>query len=681
MISKHSSRSSNRYHGLKENSDLTDEHNIPQYEESFSDEFYSSPGYIPHFSNNIDSGSEVSDMDDFTQTTLNLQLNTKQNNKIENSETFLNVQRAKKQPTDQSKLVRDKRVYCLYCELLVSNFPRHLERQHALEEDVRSFITQPKKSKERLKCLELIKNKGNLYYNRKVLEQKQGSIIVGRRPKSFDEVDTNDYLPCKYCFKFFKKKKLYRHANRCVFQEPKCTDNSLPKKRNKMMQSAMLLQTTNDFKQLHNEVFSSMKHDEVSFVAQNDNLICSFGARLLQNHRQHHLVGYISQRMRQLSKFLLILRSMVPDLTNFKDFFEPKHYKTVVDAAKQLSGYNEKENTYIHPSVAMKIGHSILQCADILESQIIIEDSNPDKLQKVKHFYQIFQKEWKFSVSSNASQDLNKKKFNKSVTLPDAKDITILHAYISNQLSTGVNLIKNGTINQNSYKMVCQALLTKIILLNRRRSGEVERIKLQDYLNRSKTKMQEEIHKSLTDVEAKLSKSFVRFVIRGKRGRGVPVLLTSDMKESLDLLIQIRNKCNIFESNEHIFAIPFTVVGVYRGSDCLRKAAVECKASSPDLLTSTKLRKHIATMSQLLNLTSNDKEQLANFMGHDLAIHNDYYKLPDETLQISRISKILLAMESGNLHELRGKTLEEFDEYMMPDDTADEDEQDDTGRY
>lgn len=69
-------------------------------------------------------------------------------------------------------------------------------------------------------------------------------------------------------------------------------------------------------------------------------------------------------------------------------------------------------------------------------------------------------------------------------------------------------------------------------------------------------------------------------------------------------------------------------------------------------------------------------------MGHDLAIHNDYYKLPDETLQISRISKILLATESRKLHQLRGKTLEEFDEYnLMPNDTLGEDEKDDSGRY
>jgi len=113
------------------------------------------------------------------------------------------------------------------------------------------------------------------------LKQKQGSIIVGRRPKSHDKVDTNPVSTVSN----FSKKRNYCHANRCLFQESQCSETGLPKKRNKIMQSAMLLQTTNDFKQLHEEVFSSMKSDEVSFVAQNDNLICSFGARLLKNHR------------------------------------------------------------------------------------------------------------------------------------------------------------------------------------------------------------------------------------------------------------------------------------------------------------------------------------------------------------------------------------------------------------
>lgn len=179
----------------------------------------------------------------------------------------------------------------------------------------------------------------------------------------------------------------------------------MPKKRNKIMKSAMLLQINNDFKQLRSEVFSNMKCDDVSIIAQKDNLICSFGARLLQNHREHHLIGYISQRMRQLSRFLIILRSLLPELTDLKEFLVPKYYNTVVDAAKQLSGYNEEKNTYFYPSVAMKIGHSIIQCADILESQLIIHDATEEEIQKVKKFTSVFQKEWKFSVSSNAYQD------------------------------------------------------------------------------------------------------------------------------------------------------------------------------------------------------------------------------------------------------------------------------------
>lgn len=66
-----------------------------------------------------------------------------------------------------------------------------------------------------------------------------------------------------------------------------------------------------------------------------------------QNHRNHHLKRYISQRVRQLSKFLIILRTLVPEL---KDFFKPKFYINV-EATKKLSGYNEELNIYIHPSM------------------------------------------------------------------------------------------------------------------------------------------------------------------------------------------------------------------------------------------------------------------------------------------------------------------------------------------
>lgn len=43
-------------------------------------------------------------------------------------------------------------------------------------------------------------------------------------------------------------------------------------------------------------------------------------------------------------------------------------------------------------------------------------------------------------------------------------------------------------------------------------------------------------------------------------------------------------------------------------------------------MTSTRLRKHVATVTQLLNLKGNDIDQLAKFMGHTTATHQTYYK-------------------------------------------------------
>ena len=83
----------------------------------------------------------------------------------------------------------------------------------------------------------------------------------------------------------------------------------------------------------------------------------------------------------------------------------------------------------------------------------------------------------------------------------------------------------------------------------------------------------------------------------------------------------------------------------------------------PELLRSIKLRKHIATVSQVANLKDNELDMLAKFMGHDVRIHRKFYRLPDETLQVARVSKLLMACSGGG--NIAGKNLEEID--VTPD--------------
>ena len=60
-------------------------------------------------------------------------------------------------------------------------------------------------------------------------------------------------------------------------------------------------------------------------------------------------------------------------------------------------------------------------------------------------------------------------------------------------------------------------------------------------------------------------------------------------------------------------------------------------------------------------MNDTDMDQLANFMGHDIRIHREYYRLPEGTLQLAKISKVLMAPEQGKLADFKGKNLDEIE--------------------
>ncbi|CAC5383150.1 unnamed protein product [Mytilus coruscus] len=54
----------------------------------------------------------------------------------------------------------------------------------------------------------------------------------------------------------------------------------------------------------------------------------------------------------------------------------------------------------------------------------------------------------------------------------------------------------------------------------------------------------------------------------------------------------------------------------------------------PELLTSTLLRKQMATLAQVLNLSEISQGILATFQGHDIRVHRQFYRPPEETMQV-----------------------------------------------
>jgi hypothetical protein len=168
-----------------------------------------------------------------------------------------------------------------------------------------------------------------------------------------------------------------------------------------------------------------------------------------------------------------------------------------------------------------------------------------------------------------------------------------------------------------------------------------------------------DLHQYLSPFEIKLCSMLTRVEIVGKRGNVVPVLLTAAFKKAIDCIIDKRCESGVPDTNVYVFARPQTNHH-FRGSDALRKYANECGAKSPEMLRGTALRKHVATISQVLNLKDNELDLLAQFMGHNIRVHREFYRLPSDLLQTAKVAKILVAMESGQQQCLAGQSLDDI---------------------
>jgi hypothetical protein len=60
---------------------------------------------------------------------------------------------------------------------------------------------------------------------------------------------------------------------------------------------------------------------------------------------------------------------------------------------------------------------------------------------------------------------------------------------------------------------------------------------------------------------------------------------------------------------------------------------------------------------QIVNLTNGEQEWLSSHLGHELHIDKDFYRTNDAVLEISRISRLLMAAHTGKLAQYAGRQL------------------------
>ena len=264
-------------------------------------------------------------------------------------------------------------------------------------------------------------------------------------------------------------------------------------------------------------------------------------------------------------------------------------------------------------------------------------------------------------ISSHALDKLHERKWNQPDSLPKNEDVRRVSETLEYDMREAMEDLEHAP-SADSYTRLAQTTLAAIILFNRRRPGETSRLKVDTYLKRDNS-VNQDMLEHFSPLEKELCRSLGYVEVRGKRGRRVPMMLTAKIQAAIDLLVTVREAVGISDDCPYIFVAPMGGVNAdaipvpLRGTDCVRKVAERTGAAN---VTATKNQKHLATMMQLVQLSENEMDIVAKFMGHDIRVHKDFYRLPDKTVDVAKVTKLLMVTDKG-MGAFVGSTLDELD--------------------
>lgn len=173
----------------------------------------------------------------------------------------------------------------------------------------------------------------------------------------------------------------------------------------------------------------------------------------------------------------------------------------------------------------MNIATSLKQCCEIAITYAYKKHTNyltistAEVEANLKTLIRLFESNWRFEVSTAAANNLHLNRWNKVTIVPLASDLKLLKQYLLNVAEKSLKNLKEGN-SPSAYNTLMESVYCRVILLNRKRSGELERMFLQTYQNTCTEKREyEEFNEVVSSTEQILLKILKRVVIRGKRGK------------------------------------------------------------------------------------------------------------------------------------------------------------------
>ncbi|XP_053380135.1 uncharacterized protein LOC128548751 [Mercenaria mercenaria] len=554
--------------------------------------------------------------------------------------------------------------FCLFCKKEIeSKIRNHLFAMHSDQPLVKEAMTLPLKSLERRKALTKLQNEGNYVHNIEVLKKGSGRLVVSRRPKT--ETDASKYIPCEYCLAFVSENLLWQHAWSCLFRACEIESEKNYLRNGKLLIQKFITHSVKEMDDLNNELdklLSKMKETArnpgVKNICSEDQLIREFGLSLLerlglpeeQRTKDH---DNIRTKLRSVGRLLQTLNEGQMTDQSLSFFIHPRQFQKVVKAVKELSRQVDS------PKLALNLGNYIKQIS-ILKGSLAVDEEDPRKRQEATDFRDHFNAHWSSRVASVANRTMKLRALNKKQDIPLTADHVRLRNYTKDAIS---KCSDHHKMTYKEYVRFAWLLIARIAMFTKRRISEVDELTVDDFKNRihgEDTDGNSEIIESLDISEKLLYKRIDLIEVRGKSTRAlrkVFVLLTEDMVRAINHLLSIRIYAGVKPDNKFIFGRSNS--SKLDGCTALREVTESCEGLvRPELIRTRLLRKYMATTCQIMDMNPEELKMLADHMGHSLHIHTDVYRLQSSVLERTKVARLLLAVEDGQVGRYRGHSLD-----------------------
>lgn len=514
-------------------------------------------------------------------------------------------------------------------------------------------------SSERKDLLKEMRHEGRFEYNKKA----DSNFQVSRQPSKGKKKKVLDYAFCPKCKGTYVRKRLSEHLKKCAGIEKIKGIVNL-----NLLANCGKLKCHESASVETKKMFVHFRDNELTRFIVNDRLLVSWANLKSSKYRASKRTALLGSRanLRLIGKLFLEMKKIEPELQEFSNIFTTKHFSTMIKGVNALLEDSQSKNSYNNPynsnTIQRCLKELIVAWKDMCNMDI---DSNEGKEQeyvklkeKCERFETSLQNQYLSLVGKVAYEAQNEISRQRIQKLPSKDDVSMFFKYATNVRNEAYHvLLKCGEFERDSWQTMLETSIITLIIFNRRRVGDLANLKIAHFNTRVTVKESNpDTYDALNKNDKFLADYFKHIFTDGKKSRTVPILLDPATEKCLCLLYKLREEANVSAQNPYIFGLPGMSLSSneYKYPDpCtyIRKYSNLCGAKEPTLLRGTILRKHFATTVALLDVCNEELESIANFMGHDLSIHKNFYRLPQVSSQVTKISKLLLASTGINIED------------------------------